>query len=138
MPERIRERCTLHDLEREYTLTEIAIITRAGPARMLGLSHKGHLGIGADADITVYTPNSDVQTMFALPRFVFKAGELIVEHGEIRRVPYGPALCVEPAYDPTILRHVEPWFEEHYAMRFANYPVGDEYLSRGLHVQATR
>ena len=138
LPERIRERCTLHDLEREYTLTEIAIITRAGPARMLGLSHKGHLGIGADADITVYTPNSDVQTMFALPRFVFKAGELIVEHGEIRRVPYGPTLCVEPAYDPTILRHVEPWFEEHYAMRFANYPVGDEYLSRGLHVQATR
>ncbi len=138
LPERIRERCTLHDLEREYTLTEIAIITRAGPARMLGLSHKGHLGIGADADITVYTPNSDVQTMFALPRFVFKAGELIVEHGEIRRVPYGPVLCVEPAYDPTILRHVEPWFEEHYAMRFANYPVGDEYLSRGLHVQATR
>ena len=138
LPERIRERCTLHDLEREYTLTEIAIITRAGPARMLGLSHKGHLGIGADADITVYTPNSDVQTMFALPRFVFKAGELIVEHGEIRRVPYGPAICVEPAYDSTILRHVEPWFEEHYAMRFANYPVGDEYLSRGLHVQATR
>ncbi len=138
LPERIRERCTLHDLEREYTLTEIAIITRAGPARMLGLSHKGHLGIGADADITVYTPNSDVQTMFALPRYVFKAGELIVEHGEIRRVPYGPALCVEPVYDTTILRHVEPWFEEHYVMRFANYPVGDEYLSRGLHVQATR
>jgi len=138
LPERIRERCTLHDLEREYTLTEIAIITRAGPARMLGLSHKGHLGIGADADITVYTPNSDIQTMFALPRFVFKAGELIVEHGEIRRVPYGPALCVEPVYDPAILRHVEPWFEEHYAMRFASYPVGDEYLSRGLHVQALR
>ncbi len=33
----------LPDLEREYSLNEIAIITRAGPARALGLSNKGHL-----------------------------------------------------------------------------------------------
>ena len=41
-------------LAREYTLDEIAIVTRAGPARLLGLTHKGHLGVGADADVTVY------------------------------------------------------------------------------------
>src|SRR5690606_1050029 len=35
-------------LSREYTLNEIAIITRAGPARILGLNRKGHLGPGAD------------------------------------------------------------------------------------------
>ena len=40
------ERSTLTDLDREYTLNEIAIITRAGPARILGLKHKGHLGAG--------------------------------------------------------------------------------------------
>ena len=33
-------------LAREYTLNEIAIITRAGPARLLGLHQKGHLGAG--------------------------------------------------------------------------------------------
>ena len=33
-------------IAREYTLNEIAIITRAGPARLLGLPHKGHLGAG--------------------------------------------------------------------------------------------
>src|SRR4029079_13904459 len=33
-------------LEREYTLNEIAIVTRAGPARILGLKQKGHLGVG--------------------------------------------------------------------------------------------
>ena len=38
----------------EYTLSEIAIITSAGPARALGLSQKGHLGVGADADVTIY------------------------------------------------------------------------------------
>ena len=55
LPERLRAACTLSDLEREYTLSEIAVVTRAGPARMLGLPHKGHLGVGADADVTVYT-----------------------------------------------------------------------------------
>mgnify|MGYP001587106171 FL=1 len=49
----------LPDLDREYTLNEIAIITRAGPARALGLKSKGHLGLGADADITIYDENAD-------------------------------------------------------------------------------
>ena len=75
----------MQDLEREYSLYEIAIITRAGPARMLGLPHKGHLGVGADADVTIYTPRADSKAMFELPRFVIKAGEIIVEQGEIRR-----------------------------------------------------
>ena len=131
LPEKLRERCTLPDLEREYTLNEIAIITRAGPARMLGLKRKGHLGIGADADVTVYTPGSDIKAMFELPRFVFKAGELIVEQGEIRRVTFGPALCVEPEYDMGHLPHLREWFERNYSLRFANYPVSDDYLSHG-------
>jgi formylmethanofuran dehydrogenase subunit A len=45
------------DLEREYTLNEICIITRAGPARLLGLSHKGHLGSGSGCGRDdLYTP----------------------------------------------------------------------------------
>src|SRR5262249_16630810 len=55
VPPRVLKRSTLKDLDREYSLYEIAIITRAGPARMLGLRHKGHLGPGADGDVTVYT-----------------------------------------------------------------------------------
>jgi len=52
--QRAVRKTVLSDLSREYTLQEIAIITRAGPARALGLQHKGHLGIGADADLTLY------------------------------------------------------------------------------------
>ncbi len=59
----IRKTVLLDDLDREYTLNEIAIITRAGPARMLGLKNKGHLGPGADADITIYTPHENKETM---------------------------------------------------------------------------
>jgi formylmethanofuran dehydrogenase subunit A len=70
-PPAVADRCLLKDLDREYTLGEIAIITRAAPARMLGLSHKGHLGPGADGDVTLYSPDDDIQRMFELPRYVF-------------------------------------------------------------------
>ncbi len=131
LPTRLRERCTLPDLEREYTLNEIAIITRAGPARILGLGNKGHLGIGADADITVYSPNADRRAMFELPRYVFKAGQLIVENGEIRIAPFGPTLVAKPHYDEGAIPHIKKWFEAAYTVQFDNYAVGDEYLTHG-------
>ncbi len=72
-PAKVRESCTLGDITREYTLSEIAIITRAAPARMLGLTQKGHLGPSADADITIYQPRDDIQKMFEIPRYVIRA-----------------------------------------------------------------
>lgn len=131
VPPRVLERSTLRDLDREYSLYEIAIITRAAPARILGLPHKGHLGVGADADVTVYTPGSDRREMFELPRYVIKAGEFVVEKGEIRQEVYGRTLHVEPGYDDGVLPDVRRWFESHYTMQFANYPVDDRYLSHG-------
>lgn len=131
LPEKLRDRCVLPDLDREYTLSEIAIITRAGPARILGLPQKGHLGVGADADVTVYTPGADLRAMFELPRYVFKAGELVAEQGEIRSVPFGPTLAARPAYDPGVLPHVRDWFEGAYSLAFENYAVGDDYVTHG-------
>jgi formylmethanofuran dehydrogenase subunit A len=131
LPAKLKERCTLPDLEREYTLNEIAIITRAGPARILGLRHKGHLGAGADADITVYTPSLDRKAMFELPRYVFKGGQLIVESGEIRLAPFGPTLVTSPSFDQGVVPHIRNWFEEAYTIQFENYAVGDEYLTHG-------
>jgi formylmethanofuran dehydrogenase subunit A len=46
----------LKDIAREYSLYEIAIMTRAGPARILGLQDRGHLGVGAVADVVIYEP----------------------------------------------------------------------------------
>ncbi len=81
-------------LDREYTLNEIAIITRAGPAQILGLASQGaSWGPGADADITIYTPHENKQQMFELPRYVIKSGRVLVEEGEIREDHLGKTLA---------------------------------------------
>jgi formylmethanofuran dehydrogenase subunit A len=111
-------------LSREYTLGEIAIVTRAGPARLLGLRNKGHLGIGADADVTVYTRDPDVSRMFSTPRYVVKAGELTVEEGQLRRAPAGRRLHVRPAYDAAVTTGIRQFFEQYATVSFDHYAVG--------------
>ncbi len=128
LPKGVRKRCTLADLDREYTLNEIAIITRAAPARMLGLERKGHLGPGADADITIYSPNDDLQRMFELPRYVLRAGEIVVEDGEIRNPVEGKLFHVSPSYDEGAIPDIQAWFEQYYTIQFRNYPVDAHYL----------
>jgi formylmethanofuran dehydrogenase subunit A len=110
-------------LAREYTLNEIAIITRAGPARLLGLPHKGHLGPGADADITIYSRDVDIAKMFATPRYVIKGGALVVEEGQLRRAPAGRRLRLQPGYDDALLPDLRRYFEAYSTVSFENYPV---------------
>jgi formylmethanofuran dehydrogenase subunit A len=110
-------------LGREYTLNEIAIVTRAGPARLLGLAQKGHLGLGADADITIYTPNPDWSVMFATPRCVIKGGVVVVEEGQLRRAPTGRRLHVRPDHDRAIEGPLRSFFDRHATVSFDNYPI---------------
>jgi formylmethanofuran dehydrogenase subunit A len=128
--ESVRQRSVLADLDREYTLNEICIITRAAPARILGLPHKGHLGPGADADVTIYTPDENQQTMFEVPRYVIKAGQIIVEEGDIREPVLGKSLYVAPEYDMDTERDIARWFDDFYTIRFGNYPVTLDYLNQ--------
>jgi formylmethanofuran dehydrogenase subunit A len=113
---------------REYSLYEIAIITRAGPARLLGLTQKGHLGAGADADVTIYDEDPDKEKMFSTPRYVIKDGELIIEDHEFRADHHGRLFHVAPDYDPGIEKVIQPFFEDYYTIQFGNYSVADRYL----------
>ena len=110
-------------LAREYTLNEIAIVTRAGPARLLGLRSKGHLGPGADADVTIYTRDPDLGRMFSTPRYVVKGGSLVVEEGQLRRAPAGQRLRLAPGYDDAIERDLRKHFEAYSTVAFEHYPV---------------
>jgi formylmethanofuran dehydrogenase subunit A len=127
-------------LDREYSLDEIAILTRAAPARILGLQDRGHLGVGAAADITVYRDLADREAMFAAPEYVFKDGEMVARRGEILAVPSGATHVVRPAFDAGIERRLRDYFARHHTLAFDNYPIGDDELidcgSRGPLVHA--
>ena len=122
------KRIVLPELNRQYTLFEIAIITSAGPARALGLPQKGQLGVGADADVAIFNECKDVAKMFSYPRYVIKSGEVVLEEGEIRKIVEGRGFVVRPAYDQKIEDYIRPLFQQYYTMSFENYPVEMERL----------
>jgi formylmethanofuran dehydrogenase subunit A len=117
---------TLASLDREYTLYEIAIMTRAGPARSLGLADRGHLGVGACADITVYDDNPDREAMFATPEMLFKNGELIVRNGKIIKAVNGATHVARPSYDRGIERQLKRYFDDYNTVRMENFRLSDE------------
>ncbi|KIX12129.1 formylmethanofuran dehydrogenase subunit A [Dethiosulfatarculus sandiegensis] len=118
------------ELDREYSMYEIAVITRAGTAKALGLTHKGHLGAGADGDVTIYQPNEDKAEMFAHPSYVFKQGELVVRNGKVIKSVPGRTMLIKPSYDKAIVGHIKKWFDESYTINFANFPMTQEELAQ--------
>ncbi|MCF7935672.1 MAG: formylmethanofuran dehydrogenase subunit A [Synergistales bacterium] len=145
LPASVRKRSLLKDIDREYTLGEIAIITRAAPARILGLSRKGHLGVGADGDVAVYHPDDDgartprcrsvvpCRRALDLPRWVLKGGRVVVEAGRFtgETGDAGTTFHVTPDYDPSVEKPLRNHFKRYYSVAFDNYPVQDAYLGSG-------
>jgi formylmethanofuran dehydrogenase subunit A len=113
-------------LSREYSLYEIAIVTRAAPARLLGLGTKGHLGPGADADVALYAPDADVERMFRTPRHVLKGGVRVVEDGQLRGEPQGRTLLVARDHDPGVERGIRRALEDEGSLAFEDYLVREE------------
>jgi len=117
---------TLKDIAREYSLYEIAIMTRAGPARILGLEDRGHLGAGAAADVVIYEPQADVEAMFRAPRYVFKDGRLVAERGELKAVSFGSIHTVKPEFDRGIERELDDYFARYQTLSMASSKIGDD------------
>jgi formylmethanofuran dehydrogenase subunit A len=124
----IRRTALRDGLDREYTLNEIAIITRAAPARRLGLRDKGHLGSGADADVTIYHDRANREEMFATPRYVIKGGQVVVEEGDLHHTDEGMLLSTRAPFDPEVSHVLKPLFGERYTVAFDHYPVRDPAL----------
>lgn len=123
----------LKDISRELTLDEIAIMTRAGPARLLGLRDRGHLGVGAAADVAVYRDDANAETMFTDPAWVFKDGQLVARAGRIVASPVGGTHFVEPAYDTAIEQTLRKHFDRHAAVNFAHQVISHDELCSCCH-----
>ncbi len=120
---------TLASIDREYTLNEIAILTRAGAAKIIGLQGRGALNPGNWADITVYTDNPDREKMFGKPDFVFKDGELVVRDGQVVKVTWGTTHIVKPDWDPGIEKNLQNYFERFMTMKLGNFKISDDEIT---------
>ncbi len=120
---------TLASIDREYTFNEIAILTRAGAAKIIGLQHRGALAPGNWADITVYTEDADRQKMFTKPDYVFKDGELVAKDGEIVHVKWGTTHTVKPEFDPSVEKDLQQYFDRFLTMKVGNFKISDDEIT---------
>jgi formylmethanofuran dehydrogenase subunit A len=145
------DRSSLGGVDREMSLYEIAVLTRANSARTIGMScRKGHLGLGADGDVTIYDLDPTklntndfvgIQRSFARPEYTIKDGMVIARNGEIVAVPEGRRFYCHPHIDEGLekemLADVKEWFK-YYTVGFANYPVPDSYLKNPVPISVNR
>jgi formylmethanofuran dehydrogenase subunit A len=130
LPKEALEVTTLSSIGREYSLVDIAIMTRAAPAKLLGLKDRGHLGVGALADIAVYAPGNDKATMFREAALVFKSGQLVVRDGAVRHAPFGRTLRADPDYERGIKVRMRDYYEKRYALSPEFMTVPDAVIGR--------
>ncbi|CAN7440217.1 formylmethanofuran dehydrogenase subunit A [Variovorax paradoxus] len=124
----VAAQAALRSITRELSLYEIAIMTRAGPARLLGLRDRGHLGAGAAADIAVYRENADREAMFATPEYVFKDGVLVSRAGRVTAAPVGGTHFVAPDYDRGIEKRLRRHLAAQGSVNFDHIAIGHDEL----------
>jgi formylmethanofuran dehydrogenase subunit A len=115
----------LKHLKKEFSLYEIALMTRSAAASLLGLTDPGHLQPGGIADIAVYTPHDNKETMFERAALVFKNGRLVVRDGAIVERLAGQAQTILPHYEDSIRRTVKSHFDSFYSLSLHNFMVND-------------
>jgi formylmethanofuran dehydrogenase subunit A len=137
---RARSRSLLPSISRELGIYEIAIMTRAGQAKALGLRNKGHLGVGADADVAIYNINPEtadtskkyktVRKVFKQAAYTVKGGEIVVKNGEILKDVEGASmwLDVQVSNPMEITDEMKRRFREYWTVEYENYPVTENYL----------
>lgn len=98
----------LEGLDREYTLADVATMTRAAPASLLGLNDRGQLGPGAVADVVAYRPEANLETMFAKPAWVLRRGHWLVRDGQVQPLQLSPeTLAAKPEFAPEVLPRLQ-------------------------------
>jgi len=141
----------LFAIDRELDWYEIAVMTRAGQAKALGLTRigKGYLSPGAEADVAIYPikpgeidPSVDYQQVvagFSRTLHTIKRGRVVARDGEVVVEGANSTIWsrahVPPEYDmgkdPEFIKK----FEQYYTVRMNNYPVQDVYLPRGIRIE---
>jgi formylmethanofuran dehydrogenase subunit A len=129
----VRDRCYIGELDREISLYELAQMTRAGPAKTLGLAHMfGSLAPGLEGDVAVYPYNPEtaddpelIEQAFSNAAYLIKGGEMVVRDGEIVSNGKKRTFWVDckTSENPQVVRDISEKFKRYYTVTERNYEV---------------
>lgn len=128
---------SIASMDRELDLYEIAQMTRAGPAKALGLSSIfGSFQEGADGNVAIYNLDADalpsepgvIEEAFQNTAYTIKEGVIVVRDGKITAEPLKYTLWtkVNMAENAQVMHDIKEKFMRNYSVSFENYAVFDE------------
>lgn len=124
---------SLRELTREYTLDEVAIVTRAAPARILGLADRGTLCSGGIADLAAYVPRDDWQATFEQASFVMKAGISVVREGQSQQtVAPCQTLTSSTTYDRSLIQHFAGTIDQSLRLPWQSLAISQQELADSI------
>ncbi len=131
--DKVRERCYIGELDREITMYELAQMTRAGPAKTLGLAHMfGSIKPGLEGDVSVYPYNPEtaddpeqIEQAFGNAAYLIKGGEMIIKDGEFVSNGNKRSFWVDVKMDenPQLKHDIAEKFKRYYTVTENNYEV---------------
>ncbi len=138
----VQKATNLPAIDVERTLEEVIHMTRSLPARILGLPSKGHLGVGADADIAIYDLNplevdtsndfEKVYKAFKSAVYTIKGGKIVVKDGQLVEEVWGTTYWVDArsrANLDAIQDDLKEYFN-YYSIELQNYGVEEGWLRK--------
>jgi formylmethanofuran dehydrogenase subunit A len=125
-------------IDRELNLYEIAQMTRAGPAKSLGLAHMyGGLSPGLDADVAVYDFNpekehkpQEIEDAFSEVKYLIKTGVPIIMDRKFVSEGKKRTLWVDAKVNENaqVMRDVKEKFLKYYTVTEKNYEVAGKHF----------
>ena len=116
-------------------------MTRAGTAKALGQTTKGHLGVGADGDVAIFNINPETldiaqkfrtaRKAFAHAAYTIKDGTIVVKDGQVvnSQVPGRTIWVDSQTKDPCrITDEMKRRFKEYWTIEYENYAVTEHYV----------
>ncbi|MHA1220587.1 MAG: formylmethanofuran dehydrogenase subunit A, partial [Candidatus Heimdallarchaeota archaeon] len=145
------DRTSLKDISRELSMSEIIQVSRVSAATLLGLEHKGHLGICADADIAIHGFKAPIDELaknwkavekgFSEAKYTIKDGRIVYHNGEITASPQGRTYRVKADvpddWTASIQEAIEERFQKYYTVNLNNYAIQKEYFPREELIKTT-
>ena len=138
---------SLQKHDKSLSFNDIVIISRASPAKSLGLGNrKGNLGLGSDADINILDLNlkdidvsqepEKLKTALKNIEYVLKSGKIIKHNDKIDLSPQGTIFWTEGEVDKDdktiIMKKKKEFYQKYYSIFYDSLKIsiGSEYLTK--------